>query len=173
MLLCENNLKQIALAERIWAGDHNGKFPMDVSVTNGGAMELAATGNVAAVFQVMSSELTTPKLLVCPADENRFVATNFKVNFNAKNISYFVGLDAKTDLPSTLLFGDDNLDVESHPVKSGLIELTPDSMVTWTTNRHENGNVVFADGNVEPVGSMVFRQLLEKTGITTNHLIIP
>jgi len=53
-IACLNNLKQIGLSYSAWAGDHNGKFPMDVSVTNGGVMELAATGNVAAVFQVMS-----------------------------------------------------------------------------------------------------------------------
>jgi prepilin-type N-terminal cleavage/methylation domain-containing protein len=35
---CVNNLHQIGLAYRSWAGDNNDKFPMEVSVTNGGAM---------------------------------------------------------------------------------------------------------------------------------------
>jgi len=117
--------------------------------------------------------LSTPKILICPADTNRFIATNFRTDFGAKNISYFAGLDAKGNLPTTLLSGDDNLVVDDHPVRSGLIELTTDSIVTWTINRHEIGNVVFTDGSVEPVGSLVFRQLLEKTGIATNHIIVP
>src|ERR1017187_5801106 len=43
---CTNNLKQIGLAFRIWEGDNGGKYPMQVSVTNGGAMELALAGDV-------------------------------------------------------------------------------------------------------------------------------
>src|SRR3974377_1288221 len=55
---CVSNLKQIVIAFRIWEGDHDDKYPMFVSVTNGGAMELVATGNVTACFQVMSNELS-------------------------------------------------------------------------------------------------------------------
>ena len=33
---CANNIKQIGLSFQIWAGDNNGKFPMEISVTNGG-----------------------------------------------------------------------------------------------------------------------------------------
>ena len=39
---CVNNLKEIGLAYRIWAGDNGSKYPMEVSVTNGGTMELVA-----------------------------------------------------------------------------------------------------------------------------------
>jgi competence protein ComGC len=51
---CVNNLKQVNLAFRIWEGDNTNQYPMAVSVTNGGAMELIETGNVTAVFQVMN-----------------------------------------------------------------------------------------------------------------------
>ncbi|HZL79034.1 MAG TPA: type II secretion system protein, partial [Candidatus Limnocylindrales bacterium] len=54
---CINNLKQVCLSYRIWAGDNNDKYPMFISVTNGGAMEPITTGDVAACFQVMSNEL--------------------------------------------------------------------------------------------------------------------
>src|SRR5271154_5887843 len=67
-LSCTNNLKETSLAFQIWKGDYGDLFPMAVSCTNGGAMEQAATGNVAAVFQVMSNELSTPRILVCPED---------------------------------------------------------------------------------------------------------
>src|ERR1700722_10323271 len=67
-ITCVNNLKEMSLAARIWEGDHQDHYPMTVSNTNGGAMEQASLGNVAAVFEVMSNELSTPKILVCPAD---------------------------------------------------------------------------------------------------------
>jgi competence protein ComGC len=43
---CTNNLKQIGLAFRTWAIDNNNLYPMHVSVTNAGTMELAASGVV-------------------------------------------------------------------------------------------------------------------------------
>ena len=71
---CVNNLKQIGLAFRIWERDNGGKYPMQVSVTSGGVMELAVTGNVAGIFRVMSNELSTTKILVCPQDTKRTAA---------------------------------------------------------------------------------------------------
>src|SRR5579859_6109834 len=55
---CTNNLKAIGLAYRIWEGDNNDLFPMGVSVTNGGSMEMVATGNVVQSYLVMSNELS-------------------------------------------------------------------------------------------------------------------
>ena len=54
---------------------------MDVSTANGGTMELVNGRNVWINFLVMSNELTTPKLLYCPADVNGFSATNSWVGF--------------------------------------------------------------------------------------------
>src|SRR6202789_2599074 len=85
---CVNNLKEIGLCYFVWAGDNNDKFPFQVSITNGGTMEMAATGDVVATFQIMSNELSRPKLLICPADNKRVWATNFPTDFSAKNESY-------------------------------------------------------------------------------------
>ncbi len=62
-------------------------------------MERAATGNVAAVFPVMSNELNTPKILFCPEDKIRTQATMFTATQPGNsNISYFVNLDAVDSL---------------------------------------------------------------------------
>ena len=74
---CTNNLKQLGLAYKIWAGDNNDKLPMEVSVTNGGTMELMNTPDAWKTFQVMSNELSTPKTIYCPADSTRNFATNW------------------------------------------------------------------------------------------------
>ena len=67
-IFCVLNLNQVNLSFRIWEGDHDNKYPMGISVTNGGAMETTATGDVVNCYRVMSNELSTPMILVCPAD---------------------------------------------------------------------------------------------------------
>ena len=37
---CWSNLRQVNIAFQIWAEDNKNRYPMAVSVTNGGAMEL-------------------------------------------------------------------------------------------------------------------------------------
>src|SRR5690242_5489741 len=89
---CVGNLKQVGLSFRLWADDNNGKYPMQVSITNGGTMESATAGIVFPTFQVMSNELSTPKIVHCPTDTNRPFATNFTTDFTSSKISYFVAL---------------------------------------------------------------------------------
>ncbi len=171
---CVSDLKEIDLSYRVWAGDNNDKYPMQVSVTNGGAMELVATGNVAAVFEVMSNELSTPKVLICPQDTKSIMATNFGRGFNNSNISYFVGLDADQTNPQMLLSGDDNFAVGGIPVKSGLLLLATNAPVSWTAARHvRQGNIGLADGSVQQLTTDGLQQALQRTGVATNRLAIP
>ena len=147
---------------------------MEVSAANGGAMELAATGNVVAIFRVMSNELSTPKILVCQQDKNKTFATNFTSGFSAKNISYFVGLDADKKFPQTFFSGDDNFAIGGVSVKSGLLELSTNTPITWTAARHKFcGNIDLADNFVESITSEGLKQLLQQTGLATNRLAIP
>ena len=94
---CSNNLKQIGLAYRVWEGDNGDIYPMRIPVTNGGSMEMVTTGNVVQTFVVMSNELSTTKVLVCPNDPTRRWATDFGGLSNF-NISYFVGADVTNDV---------------------------------------------------------------------------
>jgi hypothetical protein len=170
---CVSNLKQIGLSYLIWAGDNGDKYPMRVSVTNGGTMELVATGNVAAVFEVMSNELYTPKLLICPEDTHRVWATNFSAGFDNSHISYFVGVDADQTSSQMLLSGDDNFAIGGVPVKSGLLLLATNTPVSWTAARHvRQGNIGLADGSVQQVITDGLQKVLQQTG-ATNRLAIP
>jgi len=119
---CVNNLKQVALAARVWEGDNNDRYPMAVYATNGGAYEFIHHAQQSAipltptpsqigtppyqgrVFQVMSNELSTPKVLLCPADSfHSMAATNFWTagqgsgDFDLTKVSFFIGDDAMSE----------------------------------------------------------------------------
>ncbi len=169
---CHNTLKAIGLSFRLWAGDNNGKYPMQVSVTNGGSMEFSANRETFRHFQVMSNELSTPKIVVCPSDV-RSSATNFASEFSNTNVSYFVGVDAKEGNPQMLLIGDRNI-VHGNDPKNGLLELTTNSPVRWTRAMHKlAGNVGVADGSVKQVDIRGLQKLIANTGVATNRVQLP
>jgi hypothetical protein len=186
---CVSNLKQVNLSFRIWEGDNNNKYPMAVSVTNGGAREWIATNDVAACFRVMSNELSTPKILICPADFKRIPATNFDNDFNASHISYFIGVDADEAHPERLLCGDDNFQINGSLVGSGVLSLSTNTLLEWGSGRHDYpsrvpilgiplrhhffGNLGFADGSVAEVGDSGLQESLVQSGLATNRLAIP
>lgn len=91
-ITCVNNLKQIGLAFRIWEGDHKDKNPFEVSTNEGGVMELVTPKdglrqNGYLIFQVMSNELHSPLLLVCPQDASKTVAKDWQ-HLTDANVSY-------------------------------------------------------------------------------------
>ena len=163
---CVNLLKQVGLSYYIWANDHDDKFPMSVSVANGGSMEPAQAGDAASTFLVMSNELSSPKILVCLSDTNRVASFSFGQGLNNSNISYFVGLDASKEKPQTILSGDDNFAVGGVPVKSGLLELSTNAPVVWTAARHNlYGNIGFTDGSVQSLGNSIFELIFTKPAL--------
>jgi len=163
---CVNNLKQGGLAFRIWEGDNDDKMPMAVSTASGGTEEFASGLGTFRHFQVMSNELSTPKILVCPAD-TRSQAYNF-ARLNNQNLSYFAGLDAGDSFPRRLLDGDRNLTGETEP-ENGILKLTPGETVSWTAKIHVNaGNVGLADGSVQQCSNAGLQSLLKNSGSPTN-----
>jgi competence protein ComGC len=171
---CVNCLKQIDLSFHIWEGDNGDKYPMFVSVTNGGAMELAAAGNASSVFQVMSNELSSPRILICPQDKKSILASNFGADFKNQNVSYFVGLDASEKSPQMLLSGDDNFEIGGAPVKSGLLEFSTNAPIAWSATRHIHvGNVAVTDGSVQQLTIYGLQTALVQTASATNRILIP
>jgi hypothetical protein len=81
---CINDLKQMGLAVRVWALDNNDMSPPDMLS--------------------MSNELSTPKILVCPADHARQAAANF-TSYSAANCSYeYLAPSAPDNEPTRVLF---------------------------------------------------------------------
>jgi prepilin-type processing-associated H-X9-DG protein len=167
---CVSNLKLVGITYRMWADENADKYPMQVSATNEGAMELAATGNVAECFRVMSNILDVPQFVICPLDTKHFPATNF-ASLENSNISYFVGLDAVDTQPQTLLSGDANLMVNGIEVRPGILNLQTNGSLGWTKDRHKgSGNILLGDGSVQQASSA---DLTRVAGIATNRMAIP
>lgn len=172
-IACINNVKQIALAFRVWASENADRFPMQVPLANGGTMELVPSGNVFPHFRVMSNELSIPKLLLCPDDRARKAATNFTSDFDDTHISYFVGVDAAPGRPEMLLSGDRNIMVGRVQLPHGLAALATNSPVGWSRKIHKyRGNIALCDGSVSNIDNQDLRKLLANSGVT-NHLAIP
>lgn len=75
---CANNLKQIGVAMQVFAMDHQGRFPMEVAVAEGGSRDIVYAGTANAnpllefhPFYAARNELGLPKVLACPADRAR------------------------------------------------------------------------------------------------------
>jgi len=191
---CVNNLKQVGLSFRLWEGDNGDKYPMAVAATSGGASDyiahgssgslVAATATYASVgytanFLVMSNQLTTGKILICPSDNvagdaytganHGSYATNWVVNavaggFNYDAVSYFVNGDATENDPQMIMSGDCNIGssgVTTSTTPAGSRYTSAQTSATtsaynqwaWTsTDLHQSsGNILLADGSVQSV----------------------
>jgi prepilin-type N-terminal cleavage/methylation domain-containing protein/prepilin-type processing-associated H-X9-DG protein len=139
---CVNNLKQVGLGFRTWALDNGDAYPMRVASGQGGVSDThigkralggspglaPGSAGVFGVFQVMSNELSTPKIVFCPAEAetSRQASSTFagvipagsanQVPYtNDLNTSYFIGVDAQDTSPQMFLTGDHNLGDGANP----------------------------------------------------------
>jgi len=177
---CVSNLKQVNLAFRIWEGDNNNLYPMAVSTSVGGAEESvvsnAHTGYAASgmtnVFCVMSNEVSTTRILICPSDAapHGTAATNFtqlgqvassSLGNGTNAISYFLCGDAAEGYPQMVMDGDRNIGTTATPPAPAITEymaggtsdyelLNNAGSLCWSANdvHLKVGNVGFADGSV-------------------------
>lgn len=167
---CVSNLKNVGLAARIYATDYNDQFPGTFFLSN--SVDLASV-TAADYFRTLSNELSTPKILLCPADKNRPEAASF-TNMLSKNLSYFASLSAQEVLPQTFLAGDRNLQLDGKTLPPGLVELTKASKVSWSKAIHnEQGNVAMADGSVQQFSSARLQQAMADSELATNLVLIP
>jgi prepilin-type N-terminal cleavage/methylation domain-containing protein/prepilin-type processing-associated H-X9-DG protein len=152
---CVNNLRQQGIAFQEFAHDHNGDFPMRVSVGQGGALEYVQDGYRARgafyssyrIFQPLAGNLATPKPLVCPAD-TRSPASDF-ASLQNSNLSYTVGVNADYQQPSSVLAGDRNL-LNDNRTTGTLMQISPGGGYHWSGQLHGfKGNLLFADGHVD------------------------
>lgn len=186
---CVNNLKNVGLAFRIFATDNGDRFPMGISTNEGGSSEYVGANQALFTYKhfvAMSNELSTPKIIVCPADGDRIEATNWTThieNTAVKNkaVSFFVGTDADETRPQSLLSGDRNITNDT-PARNNInvsqfLKLgtnhTAAKGAGWSKDMHQNaGNVALGDGSVQQLTTARLREQL-KNSDTDNNIQFP
>lgn len=150
---CANNIKQVALAFRVFSNDNNDRFPYkvpfanyqsaapaNVPTANAPSTTTAANQRAWAHFGVMSNELGSAKILLCPGDRPKAAnsttadfGTTANVGYhrgggngagtlptypNGANVggrdhatSVAVGADADENLPNTIITLDRNFQI--------------------------------------------------------------
>src|SRR6266536_1678039 len=203
-IACTNNLKQVGLSFRIWANDNGAVFRMDVSTNQGGSSELRIAPGQAATtvyynFLVMSNELSTPKVCICPSDSGRTIPTNWVHIFNFatqnglknKGVSYTVGYDALDTYPQMILSGDRNMTnnaAGSIPASyngpsstdgAKVVQFGTNQLATAATGagydkgvHQSSGNILLGDGSVQQVTGARRRDQFKNSGDPGNQNII-
>jgi hypothetical protein len=161
-IACVSNLKQVGLAARMWANDHNDIFPSQLSEP----IRADDTNRLVRFALGFSNELSTPKVLVCPADKERQRISDWP-ELTTSNISYFLALGASFTNVGVLA-GDRNI--------SGGALLNPHCRVFlarapagWTEKVHNlAGNLLLTDGSVQQVTS---NGLWKELGLKSNRVV--
>jgi len=159
---CVSNIKQIGLAMRMWSNEHGDKFPWKVALPDGTVDPMNNPGNIVDNFRSASNELNSPKVLTCTSD-GRLKASSwdknaptgaFKDDADAKNISYFLGLDADEGKPQSILSGDRNITQGGNQLDTGTYDLGAANPPTegWSDTIHNrSGNIGLGDGSAQQV----------------------
>jgi len=166
-IVCFNNLRQIGRGFRVWANEHDDRFPWRVpSQTEGGTYQNSLGGNVWFQFLWVSNQIGSPKVLVCPADTSTlkmaitwgFTLDGFAyANFRNNALSYIIALHAVPDSGTSLLSADENIAASARNMACSLlpspvcVQLSPfDMNVRWTNAIHgTSGHLLFGDGSVQ------------------------
>jgi len=196
---CVNNLKNVGLSFRIFATDNSDKFPMEIAYSEGGAQAESQNPTLQyIVFQVLSNELSTPKIVVCPSDSGKTDATNWGASFtngarngngdNNLTVSYSVAWEAQETYPQAFLSTDRNMTNtdRKQAATGGLTKSTNDfggiggpkataiASAGWDNNVHQNqGNSCMGDGSVQQLSSARLKEQLRNTGLANTLINFP
>ena len=170
---CGNNLRQITLGASLFAQDREGKFPWEVPTARTGTLELVESPQVFRHFSVMSNELATPNILVCPMDKRRFVSPKLGTLAN-QNISYFVNVATRFDTNSSaaLMLGDRN--ITGGTLSNGFLRLLSSTNgLGWSKELHQHfGYIGRTDGSVSSTTTQALHEIV-RTSVIPLRLAMP
>ena len=168
---CASRLKNIGLAFRVFATDHSDRFPMQVSTNQGGTAEFNYTTELYRHFAVLSNEISTPRILVCPTDSKRKSAKNFWDDMGNSNLSYFLVPDSK-ETQTFLLAGDRNI-ISDATRTNGILFVHSNNVLKWSSDMHRLlGNVISGEGSVQSVDNTNMPFILQRF-VTPFRIALP
>lgn len=154
---CINNLRQIGPAAHMWANDNENKFPWQIDIAAGGAVN---SGDWTDNYRTLSNELNTPKVLVCAADKEKLVNTEWRNLDGYRHISFFVGMDAEHSKPATILAGDRNVLGGNGGVEPSWNAAVGSSIdADWDRTVHDSsGHILLSDSSVQLLKKNTLRE---------------
>jgi len=177
---CFSNLRQINRGAMSWAADQGDRIPWLTPVAEGGTFTNALrTSAVWLEFLTFSNELSSPRLLACPADGSVKVASIWisgpgaltTTGYRHQSVSYLIGLHTSLTTPASLLCADRNVDV-SRSSDCGTAFITgsfsldgPDPALGWTNAVHgASGHIATMNGAVSYTGRTGWHDYLHSPG---------
>ena len=169
----------MALAEVVWANDHDGTntFLAQRSTNVGGFRELLSPTSLLDFYRALSNELINPRILTCPSDSRK--STEAFASLTTNHLSYFVNMDVRSEVESsTAIHGDRH--ITFNPAARGqVVTLTTNLSLRWTRNRYpighgSVGNIALADGSVQKATDRDLTELLlAPSRISVHRLLFP
>jgi len=169
---CVNNLKQIGLAMKLYANDNDDKFPWRVPQPEGGLPNGSDNVHAQKQFQIASNELVTPKVVYCPADSARKMASDW-VTYDENYVSYDLGNDATENYPFNILSADRSMTgaagwVSGSWENTACYTTSPANPLFGTTARWNKdlchganaGNLSFCDGSVQQLTDAQLKNII-------------
>jgi len=177
VLACMHNLRQVGVGFYMWAEDHAGRFPPQVSVDQNGTFEAIGTGSPAPHLQALNKYIRNWSILVCPTDKARRPGLTNTIVLADTNLSYFASVDATKSTTNALLSGDRHLTAAGQQGNPGLLTLTSNTVVSWTGELHKQnqrpgGNLLFVDSHAEWKDANLAR-VIQNQGLARNRLAMP
>jgi competence protein ComGC len=170
-ITCLVYLKNVGLAYRTWASDNNDLFPFQVSTNQQGTLEL--TNDIAAQFRVLSNELATPKIAICPGLYSKIPEATNWTELSAKNVGYYVNIGADSKITNSILSGDPGFTIDNFPPTSGINRIRRHAQIRYPKDVHAGfANVVKADGSAMRVKNENWPFLLGPSS-PTNLFLLP
>ena len=180
---CGSQLKQVALAQIVWANDNESTiFLAQVSTNARGFRELLSPTTLPHYFQSLSNELVSPRILTCPSD-TRKPANDFE-SLTTNHLSYFLNMDARpvavtSTVPdaetSNVLHGDRHITF-SPAARGQIVTLTTNLSLRWTRKKGHGiiGNIALADGSVmKATDRDLAEYLLAPSRVSVQRLLFP
>lgn len=175
--VCLSQQRQNVIGFILWSSDHGNQFPWEVSTNADSTRESCEAGDVSPSFHLLTNYSIPPKNFVCPSDKLKIVAPGLKT-LTVSNVSYFIALDAGTNLASAIMTGDRHLAFNGAAANPGPVLWRASEKVEWTRELHDakkirSGVLSFRDGHCEITRSEKLNLVFTNQALPSQRLAVP